>query len=450
MKQHSFDEHIKSQFSGYQPEVPPEIWEKIMARKEKRRPFGFWFQLLQKPAALIALVAILGGGAALYFSNRLSNPSSTTNTTANENTGTNKTPADQLAIGMPVNQEDHTIAETGKNLKPDNTTGSNSTSPVLDDNNLLPGRSKRTSTIARENSTDKSTVSYVKDDDDIKTEMNTDRVLSSAFYLQDSAGYFHLQSATRHDLQLREKQHLNFFIPCPTIEENAAGNKRYFELYAGPDYIFRTFSDTGSSAYAQKRKEFTSVALAYSVGLRYTKVFNNGMSVRAGINYSQVNEKLEYKSGSIVQTVYLISNTGDTTGSYTITGTQYKSSTNKYRTLDIPLLIGYELGNGRLHANINAGPVVNIHSWQKGYLPDYNNDLAAIGTGKNNSPYQFRSNIGVGFMGAVSVYYKLNEQLHLLAEPYFRYNVSPASKPEITFKQHNNIAGLRLGIRVDL
>ena len=56
---------------------------------------------------------------------------------------------------------------------------------------------------------------------------------------------------------------------------------------------------------------------------------------------------------------------------------------------------------------------------------------------------------GVGFIGAVSVYYKLNDRIHVMAEPYFRYNFTPMNKESITLKQKYNTAGLRLGIRLD-
>lgn len=174
------------------------------------------------------------------------------------------------------------------------------------------------------------------------------------------------------------------------------------------------------------------------------------MSIRTGINYSQINEKFTYKEGNIVQVVYIIDNNGDTTGSYTATGTKYKSKNNRYHTADIPLIIGYEIGNGRVHANFNAGAIVNVYSWQKGEVLDTSSKPVSISTGGPTSPYQFRNNIGVGFLGSVSVYYKLNDRMHILAEPYYRYNFSSASKPELTLKQKYNTAGLRLGIRLDL
>ena len=53
------------------------------------------------------------------------------------------------------------------------------------------------------------------------------------------------------------------------------------------------------------------------------------------------------------------------------------------------------------------------------------------------------------FGHAVSVYYKVTERLHILAEPYFRYNFSPVSKEALTLKQKYSTLGLRLGIRLD-
>ena len=103
-----------------------------------------------------------------------------------------------------------------------------------------------------------------------------------------------------------------------------------------------------------------------------------------------------------------------------------------------------------MHANINVGPVINVYSWQKGEVLDTALQPVSITTGKGNSTYQFKTNAGFGLMGAVSVYYKLNDKLHLMAEPYFRYNLSPLNKDNLTLKQKYNTVGLKLGLRVDL
>ena len=227
-------------------------------------------------------------------------------------------------------------------------------------------------------------------------------------------------------------------------------NKKYFSIYGGPDFVFRSMTDTGNSAYLQKRKESSKVSSAYSAGISYTKVFNNSMSLRAGINYSQINEKFTFNQGHLVQVIYIIDANGDTTGSYTSSGTRYKTTHNKYRSVDIPLTVGYEMGNGRLHANVNAGLVVNVYSWQKGEVLDTTYQPISITTGKSSSPYQFKTKAGLGVTGGVAVYYKLNDNVHLMAEPYFRYNLKQANKDVLTLKQKYNTVGLRVGLRVDL
>ncbi|MEI9955834.1 MAG: hypothetical protein WDM90_05875 [Ferruginibacter sp.] len=56
----------------------------------------------------------------------------------------------------------------------------------------------------------------------------------------------------------------------------------------------------------------------------------------------------------------------------------------------------------------------------------------------------------MGFMTSASFYYKLNDKLHILAEPYYRYNLAPMSNETLTLKQKYNTAGLRVGLRLDL
>jgi uncharacterized protein YxeA len=237
-------------------------------------------------------------------------------------------------------------------------------------------------------------------------------------------------------------------IPCPEIEKNAAGNKKYLEFYAGPDYIFRSFSDTGK-IYAEQRKASTGIHFAFSAGLRYTRVFGNGISIRTGINYSQMNERFVSFNGYILERIVQVNAAGDTTANFTQSSIQYKKSTNIYRSIDIPFQLGYEMGNGRLHTNIGLGVNINIASRQVGSVLDNTGKPIDISTGAASSIYQFKTNAGVSFLGSVSFYYKLDDHWHLMLEPYIRYSLSPYTKPDITFKQKFNAAGVRFGVRWD-
>ena len=108
------------------------------------------------------------------------------------------------------------------------------------------------------------------------------------------------------------------------------------------------------------------------------------------------------------------------------------------------------MGNGRLHANVNAGAAINIYSKQTGFVLDRNGDAVDVSSGKTASAYKYKNNAGISLTGGVSIYYKLNDKLHVLAEPYIKYSLSPVTKSDLTLKEKYHTAGLRIGLRMDL
>lgn len=470
-----FDEHMKEQFLDYTPQVHPRIWENIVREREKKRPAGFWVTFFNRRNILLlaALLLAAGGGAYLLLQHHTADNSTavtatagqpqsnntstaTASTTAGNNDNNGNTAA-TAATGIATTNSGSGPAQTEAGNNPVHTTagfdnGKDKTPAINgaalnsnDDAPLFPGSSAKNQRNAAKQKVRIKNGLAVEDAEENTGIANEEYQLPFMFFTAQK------NNSDKAGSTLNKRSLFNIKEPgCPSIEKNAAGNKTYIEVYAGPDYAFRNMSDTGNSAYLQKRKESTKFSSAFSAGIRYTKVFSNGISFRTGINYSQINEKFTYSEGNIVQVVYIINNAGDTIGSYMTSGTRYKTTQNKFRTIDVPLVLGYELGNSRLHANINAGVIVNAYSWQKGEVLDSSYKPVNITTGKSNSQYQFKTNIGVGFTGGVSIYYKLNERWHLLVEPYFRYNLTPASKDVITFKQKYNTAGLHIGVRYDL
>ncbi len=455
-----FDEHIKEQFSNYNADVHPRIWEKIIAEKDKRRPAGFWVSMFNNRNKLLLLgliIALSSGGAWIYYT-QTQPPIHTEIAVDNKHPQSNNITLSQNSPGS-AEQLNTEVLNTGFTETDQNKNLTNS-NPVIS-----PGGIKSTSiapgleNVGENNKprTGYQNKKYYTGLGNILVNTTSPDMGEDEFEGQGTILGRLTYNAEKYTVKRKtgKPDPLCFnpvvFLPdCPTIEKDAAGNKRYFEFYAGPDYAFRSLHDTGNSAYLQKRKESTSFRSGFSAGIRYTKVFNNSMSVRAGINYSQINEKFTFTQGNVIQVTYIINNNGDTIGSYTTTGTRNKTTINRYRSIDIPLVAGYEIGNGKLHANINAGAIVNIYSWQKGEVLDMSGNPVSITTGKGSSPYQFKTNAGIGFIGAVSLYYKLSDKWHIMAEPYFRYNFSPMNKENLTLKQKYHTAGLRLGIRLDL
>ena len=477
MSKSALDDFFNKKLGNYNPDVPAHIWENIMAQKEKRRPVAFWLNPKYKKG-LFFLLGILVLGTSIFLLQHNNSTKLTTGINSkeafikntNQKTSGNydniKEQDTKLTADLPVKQQsaNDVIQDVSGNnpIKDINTTKEKNNKPQ----NINYAASQIVSPDISESQMDKfkqkkqvrsKSLISIKNAAPVSDDENNEALIPES-NTAENADMFLSQVLLNPDLLHQERLKLatvkkpvfNYVnIPCPESEKNTAGNKRYFEIYAGPDYAFRNITDTGNSAYLQKRKESSRFTSAFSTGIRYTKVFNNGMSFRTGINYSQINEKFKYAEGNIIQVVYITNSNGDTTGSFTTSGTRYKTTFNKFRTIDIPLMIGYEMGNSRLHVNFNAGAIVNLYSWQKGDVLDTAYKPVNITTGNSTSPYQFKTNMGIGFIGAVSVYYKLTNRLHLLAEPYFRYNFSPASKTDLTLKQKFTTAGLRIGLRLD-
>ncbi|MEO5782610.1 MAG: hypothetical protein ABIQ07_05025 [Ginsengibacter sp.] len=455
-----FDDFVKGQFSDYSANVPAHIWENIAA-KRKSRPKGFWMMFKGTNLLILSLVLLVGGGAFYLLLSTGKDKSSIKNISTEKNipfsqTVNNLTEKNSSDKATTLSDQPTDVANQSPEAKDRSTEAEKNVTDIISDKAVISERSNQNYFLTH--SQHKIEIKNANVIENTNTEINkevTVTKLFSPFKLNNARDLSGIKILNSQNIKLPD---------CPTIEKNAAGNKQYWEVYAGPDRAFenyKNYGDTASNNYLQKRKASTRFASAFSAGVRYTKVFNNGTSVRAGVNYTQVNEKFLYfnpneiKNVTVITTRIVIRAPGDTiyisdTLQYQQTGTRIKTTYNRYRNIDIPLVIGYELGNGRFHANINAGVIINVYSWYKGDVLDTLYQPVSITTGKGNSQYQFKNNIGIGFLGSVSVYYKMTDKLHLLLEPYFRYNLSPMSKANLNLQQKYHIAGLRAGLRIDL
>lgn len=484
MKNKLFDDFVQKQFDGYKPEVGEHIWENIAQKKDRKKPLVFWFYNATKIAA-IAVIMLSCIGIGYYFmdnSNKGSKEISlnkeknvlpiTNDTTQNDiktldkETVTSATTYQVQSNGKSEsdattlnkeNEETIISSTTSKQVQPKNKISST----LINRNNIFSKNStinkiNNTSSVILESNNENKTASigrknkyaYEKKSIHISKGEAEETINNTIIANVETLDIVNENNKFIPKIYLKKLPPIAF-VPCPEAEENAAGNKKYFELYGGPDYIFKTYSDTGN-AYIAQRKASTGIHYAFSAGLRYTRVFGSGISFRTGINYSQINERFIAFNGFVLEHVVQVNNVGDTIANYTAASVQYKKSTNVYRTLDIPIQAGFEFGNGRLHTNISAGALVNIFSKQTGNALEPNGNIINLSSSKTSSQYQYKSNVGVSFLGSVSIYYKVNEKLHLMAEPYIRYSFASMTKAEVTFKQKFHTVGLRFGLRWDL
>jgi hypothetical protein len=488
--QKRMDEFLRDSFSDYSPDVPGHIWENIAAEKRKKRPVAFWFSKKKLLVLAICLLAITGTSLLLLQKNNTNHIALEANNNGRKQGAEKSAPAAVVnndadlstandASSLPDNYENVTSQSAAENIDVIN---QNTTSTITDNKHQKSNLKKTTNALISKDgkvNTDNANDLF-RDNKKKKLAKKGSAGITQRVALADDMSFDTNDAVTDADMAGADKmlsisglagskekiifsslanktivqtiiKPTGFKVPdCPLAEKDAAGNKSYFEVYISPDYAFKNYSDTAHSVMVEKRKESLSFQSAYSAGIRYTRVFSNGMSIRAGINYSQINEKFSFIKDNVVQLVYVINPQGDTTSSYYVRGTRYSNTYNHYRTIDVPVVIGYELGNGRLHANINAGVILNVQSWQSGQTLDEHYLPVNITTGKTgNAVYQYKTNLGVGFTGGVSVYYKLNDRFHLLAEPYGRFNVSPMNNAAVSLQEKFTTIGLRLGLRMD-
>ena len=325
-----FDEHINEQFNNYSPDVHPRIWEKIIAEKDKKRPAGFWVSMFNNRNKLLVLgliITLSSGGAWIYY-NKNFTPKFSQTTVENKlvftrpvnknNTRESNQPADQKLNSPNLNTgqlttKNNTALNTNQHLSSTGGIKVRIYSPALQ------AEDDEKNTVKTGNQNKK----YYTGLGNVLVNITSPELADDEYEGQGTLlGRLNFNAEKYAIKRKTEKpQTLSFnpiiFLPDCPIEKDAAGNKRYFEFYAGPDYAFRSLQDTANSAYLQKRKESTKFKSGYSAGVRYTKVFNNSMSVRGGVNYSQINEKFTFNQGNIIQVTYIINNNGDTIGSYT-------------------------------------------------------------------------------------------------------------------------------------
>lgn len=201
--------------------------------------------------------------------------------------------------------------------------------------------------------------------------------------------------------------------------------------------------------------------LGFTVGARFTKSLTNNLLVKAGLQYSQFNEKLTLRTENERKLVITISThyiplpgkpdsaVNDT--SYTMyIGYRVRSSINRYKNLELPVMLSYEMGRpeSKWKLAVNGGAIINLTSWYEGKTFDSSYNLVSVGNKGNNGFYQHK--IGLSLYGSISLIHTITDELDVFAEPYFRYGLINSMQSAGGFGQKFNVIGLQLGARLRL
>ncbi len=506
-----FDSFIAGKFIDHEAPVPAGLWEKVKPEEDNDRVGFIWFRY---PAAAILILGILAAGAIggyFYFNNQPENNTTVTNTSpASKGNGTDNTkettqpvttdkvlPANENAAaitgGNEVNNHaapattlpESTIANgTGKNEEKltangfDNSHRNTSSSKEslsangYSDASVLASNRKKgldLKPVDTKNNTDLSRSSYdifnkdnaSNDVTDGMDEINAyqQRNLLNGTTISSGLNGFSL-SQTLLDKKLSTMNHTNQFrniIICPA--DNKRNTDWYIEAYASPEMPFKSVSNVSATPlYLLKKDSSESMQVSYSAGLRLVKPITDNILVKAGVQYSQANEKYVYRTENEVKTTTVVTvrtiirAPGDTvivqdTSILQTIGFRNNTVKNRYRSFDIPVTVGYQFGNDDLKIGINAGVAINLTSWYEGVILD--SSLAIVTLNKTGNPV-YKSNIGLGLIAGVSVIKRLSDDMHVFFEPHVRYNLSNMTTNQASFKQKFSVGGLSIGLRINL
>lgn len=233
-----------------------------------------------------------------------------------------------------------------------------------------------------------------------------------------------------------------------------------FDLYAGPSLAQRSLnSRLENEPYLNQRLATESRNVSINAGLRASLMFNRNFLIRSGLQFDQITEEFEYIDPTYIKiSINDIYVNGQFVGSDTIVeyGENYLKTYNRYTMLDIPLMVGVEMRQGRSGFSINAGITTNVLFQKKGVIIDPQTheparigsvpeDLKAIGPRTSLSEDVFRTNLGLSATASIQWYWHLRPHFRLFVEPAFRQILRPVTVNRHPVEQRYSVLGLRLG-----
>nr|MBS0038338.1 hypothetical protein [Saprospiraceae bacterium] len=237
---------------------------------------------------------------------------------------------------------------------------------------------------------------------------------------------------------------------------------RYFtiDILAGPDFFDKLLlaKSAEDEEFAELRRNSESALLSYGMSIKLSAVFQNGLALRTGVSFNQINEKMIYKDPNaetrrvvnvLIDTI--INAPMDTTFVFDTlsvieTGTRLKEVQNKYQIIDIPFMVGAEFESGNWTLTPSLGVMFNVAFKTRGEVLDQTGEPVNINAEETESSI-FRKNLGVSLTGSFGVGYRLSSEYSLMIEPRIRYNLKPLTVEGYPLTQNYFVFGVHAGIR---
>ena len=231
----------------------------------------------------------------------------------------------------------------------------------------------------------------------------------------------------------------------------------YLSLYASPDLNSQKIQNTLASNTFSKLQDSTQrVTNGITAGMELSRTYGNHWKFKTGLQFKQVNERFFYiqnnalKNISVTTNRSYITNQGTTvfavdTTFYQQPGFTIKTIFNSYKSIELPLTLGYEGRIDKLSIAFNAGLVTTLATFYEGKTNDSSQNIIPLGATHTNGFY--RSVSSFSLYGSAELIYPIGHNLDVFAEPYYRYGLTNNSVSSIGYNKKYNTAGAFFGLR---
>lgn len=228
----------------------------------------------------------------------------------------------------------------------------------------------------------------------------------------------------------------------------------YGELSAGATTSLRDLSAREGEfiPYARGRAATEFAQLSYNTEARLSIVSPSGVAFRTGLNYTQLNEQFKYINDD--ETQLTITEVQDDNGqiisrdTIIVVGQRRVETQNRYRMIDVPLVLGYELSHHKMTFAFNAGMYLNLTYQQKGdFISPTDQEPVSFSSDSRDAYPAYKSQIGLGWYGSIGMYYRMNARTHVYLEPSLRMYTQSSTIEEYPLKQNYVLGSLNVGLR---
>lgn len=236
----------------------------------------------------------------------------------------------------------------------------------------------------------------------------------------------------------------------PCFVKRETHNRYYFDAYYTPEISQKRINSKSETSikYANERNGSERYVNAYSFGLGGSIVFPMGLSLRTGVNFSTIKERFEFVKERQTKSVIIKNPQNEPIDTITeeiiIPGHIY----NRYRFVDIPITVGYEINLADFKFAVNGGVGINVTTNHEGsvYGPDI---MKLLSLKQENEAIAsiYKKNVGLSIIGSFGLNYKINDRFMILAEPSIRYYVGSIAESSYALTHKYMQVGLIAGIR---